>query len=343
MGKKFISIISILVLCGMIFCGCGKEENSNTQQVTESVNEKTAEDVTEEETTSNTNEEGEKDDYATRLAAAKAQKPDGVLTQAEMDAIKNGGTLEDAAKYETVAEVETEENVSSEYTVKSDNTDHYGEYDENYIKYVDNCNEMCVCQFGADIISLVDKEKGDLPVYYYNKDGYRIAEGITDSLYGDSFIIDDDWQSKIVEVNDNGDGTAVVRIVDNNGQIIEETVEEYSDSCYEISELYKAGLACYCSKEITSQIVGESVDFYPDTETDNGSVQLVNSADGVRVVTSEGNEIAFFANHYPDVTDIEGQSYSLEGCLYDDFIVLNEYSGNNFGDMNIFIYLFRKY
>lgn len=335
MVKKVFCFWVISVLCGVLLCGCEDKETQATQQLNEVVSEKSSATEIKEE---NADEVSSEDDYAARLAAAKAQKPDGILSQAEMDAIRNGGTLEDAAKYEKVLEEAPIETTSVGYMTESDDTKHYGEYDEKYIKYVDNCNEMCVCQFGADIISLVDKEKGDLPVYYYNKEGYRITEGVTDCLYGDSFIIDDNWQSKVIEVNDNGDGTATVTVIDNNGQIIEKIVDEYSDSFYEVSEMYKEGLACYCTKEITSQIVGEGVDFYPDDETDNGRVQIVNSADGVRVSINGENEIAFFENRYPGVS-VDSQLFSLEGCLYGDFLVLCEYSGDNFGDMNIYLYL----
>ncbi len=340
MVKKFICLISISILCGMFLGGCGKEEIQSTQQEAEAVSAKSLENGSEEGSTSDVAEKSEEDDYAARLAAAKAQKPDGILTQAELDAIRNGGTLEDAAKYEAESGTGTSDEISAGFEEKSDNTDHYGEYDENYVKYIDDCNEMCVFQYGKDIISLVDTEKGDLPVYFYNNEGHFIGEGITDSLYGDSFIINRNGQAEIVSISDNGDGTANVITIDQNGQIISDTTQECSNGCYELSRNYQTDLVDYCSEKVVSSIVGPGVSYYHGDVLDNGNVKLINGTDGVRI-TKEGNEIAFFENHYPEVTAVGSQSYSLEGCLYGDFIVLNEYSGSDFGDMNIYLYLIK--
>lgn len=221
--------------------------------------------------------------------------------------------LEESGKVLETKKEESAENLSGESKQKDKDDDFYGEYDDTKLSFVMKFKPAWHVLQNVDnkYLTLMEPVKGDAYCIVINEEGEVINEGITDSMYGDSYITEYEGKLAIVNIYDMDEESQKyhVEVRDMEGNVIADLEETYVYD--EEEEWYDIDVEKYPYLEGESRI----------GVTENEKVLLEQEQDGVRIMSVSGQQLGYFKNAYPDYKPRrEDKSNALYGELIGDFL-----------------------
>ena len=196
---------------------------------------------------------------------------------------------------------------------KNRNDKFSGEYDESKLTFVEMFNPAwyVLQNWENQYLTLMEPVKGDAYCIVIDDKGTVLNEGITDSMYGDSYITEYEGETAIVNIYgiDEENLTYHAEVKDMNGNVIADLEEIYvyneEEEWYDMEE----GKYPYLEGE---NCVGA---------TENEKARLELADDGLCVMDINGNEVGFFKNEYPDYQPkSQEHTNALYGQLRGDFL-----------------------
>lgn len=222
-------------------------------------------------------------------------------------------TLESEEKEGLQNNEDEKEEVTTVKEQRNKNDKFFGAYDETKLSFVEMFEPawFVLQNWENQYLTLMEPVKGDAYCIVINDKGVVLNEGITDSMYGESYITEYEGETAIVNIYgiDEENHTYHAELKDMNGNVIVDLEENYVYN--EEEEWYDIEEGKYPYLEGVSRVGA----------TENEKVQLELTDEGLRVKDLNGNEIAFFQNEYPKYQPISQEhTNAMYGELIGDFL-----------------------
>lgn len=236
-----------------------------------------------------------------------------------IEAVEQNVESETSTKTEKDENENLQENVESKETATTENEERNkndkftGAYDETKLSFVEMFEPAwyVLQNWENQYLTLMEPVKGDAYCIVINDKGVVLNEGITDSMYGDSYITEYEGETAIVNIYgiDEENLTYRAEVKDMNGNVIADLEETYvyneEEEWYDMEEgkyPYLEGESC----------VGA---------TENEKVRLELTDEGLRVININGDEIGFFQNEHPEYQPISQEhTNALYGEVRGNFL-----------------------
>lgn len=234
--------------------------------------------------------------------------------------------LEDIQEKETTSEIseigQSKEKVEEKKGSKTDNPNekdiYFDSYDETQLKFVTYTKPAWfLLQIVDDkYLTLMEPVKGDASCIIIDDEGQGICEGLTDSMYGETYISKYEGKTVAVVFYMDEEGTERIAVLDMEGNVL----TDYEGSFEDNEEKFP----------------------YLKNEMENKEISIEIKQDGVYVKNAAKDQIAFFKNAYPDYQPKrEDEINSLYGEIRGNFLFVYQISpvdGEEWDEESMWIY-----